>query len=56
MTFVAYTQCDECGRKYHSDLTPEGWVNVAGNDYCRECKAMHERAGQAPGATPKEES
>ncbi len=48
MTYVAYTQCDECGLRYDSDLTPPGWVTVAGADYCRKCKAMHERAAQAP--------
>lgn len=44
MTFVCFTECDRCGERYHSDLTPEGWEHSdTGRDYCKRCKGERAR-------------
>lgn len=50
MTFVCYWQCDGCGERRDTDLTPEGWEIEAendGKDYCKTCKGRRARKREA---------
>lgn len=37
MTCESYYQCDSCGLRIETDLTPEGW-SIGAKDYCKKCK------------------
>jgi len=46
MTYVAYFECDSCGKREHTDLAPPGWTFLDVGDFCPSCSKAREEAAK----------